>query len=302
MLDGIMLVTMIVCFEVATTRFVDQVVAEGQIENIKLLGSPLVTLYVTAGYFFLRELIQVIASLALSAFGSWLYDPTNWLDVLVIALVTYYTSAMTLMDPQEFKNEMHDYDDLGGFRTGTALTKGILWMAVVFFLKSTQVDFAVFLNGVYYVVRRLVAFLLAILVILISFAQMFWLVYYEQPVCKFSCREGDYQCEAEMEGCNYPHCEFGDSFLKVSIRIHLSIIHHPVCVLPVERQNSHTHPINAFQFLGLHNDDGRNWNRDTLRSELGRPNPLHLLRIFHCDSSEQRFDCHCHGLVRNCTE
>ena len=216
MLDGIMLVTMIVCFEVATTRFVDQVVAEGQIENIKQLSSPLVMLYVTNGYFFLRELIQVIASLSLSAFGSWLYDTTNWLDVLVIALVTYYTTAMTLMDPQDFKNEMHDYDDLGGFRTGTALTKGVLWMAVVFFLKSTQVDFAVFLNGVFYVVRRLVAFLLAILVILISFAQMFWLVYYEQPVCKFSCREGDYECEAEMDGCNYPHCEFGDSFLKVS--------------------------------------------------------------------------------------
>ncbi len=293
-----MLITMIVCFEVATSRFVDQVVAEGQTENIKHLSSPLVTLYVPVGYFFLRELIQVIASLALSAFASWLYDTTNWLDVLVIGLVTYYTTAMTLMDPQDFKNEMHDYDDLGGFRTGTALTKGVLWMAVVFFLKSTQVDFAVFLNGVFYVVRRLVAFLLAILVILISFAQMFWLVYYEQPVCKFSCREGDYQCEAEMEGCNYPHCEFGDSFLKVSIRMCLGGRYQSVCILLLlENANTHTHPIDAFQSLGVHNDDGRNWNRDTLRSELGRPDPLHIVRIFYCDSSEQRFDCHCHRLV-----
>ena len=111
--------------------------------------------------------------------------------------------------------EDRDEIDLEEFRTGTALTKGALWTAVIFFLKSTQVDFAVFLNGVFYVVRRLVAFLLAILVILISFAQMFWLVYLEQPVCKFSCREGDQECEAEMEGCSYPHCEFGDSFLKV---------------------------------------------------------------------------------------
>ena len=217
MLDGIMLVIMIVCFELATSRYVDQVVKDGLIERTHLLSSPLVMLYVTAAYFFLRELIQVIASLALGIFGSWLYDTTNWLDVLVIVLVTYYTTAMTLGDPQEFKNEMGDYDDLGGFRTGTALTKGILWMAVVFFLKSTQVDFAVFLNGVFYVVQRLVAFLLAILVILISFAQMFWLVYHEHSVCKFSCGEGDYQCEADMEGCSYPHCEFGDSFLKVSV-------------------------------------------------------------------------------------
>jgi ankyrin repeat protein len=220
MLDGIMLVTMIVCFELATTHFVDQVVAaDGPLENTQL-SSPLVMLYVTTSYFFLRELIQVIASLTLGAFGSWLYDTTNWLDVLVIALVTIYTTAMTLgeTDPIGWggtTTTIGEDDDLGGFRTGTALTKGVLWTAVIFFLKSTQVDFAVFLNGVFYVVQRLVAFLLAILVILISFAQMFWLVYLEQPVCKFSCREGDNECEAEMEGCKFPHCEFGDSFLKV---------------------------------------------------------------------------------------
>jgi hypothetical protein len=216
MLDGIMLITMIVCFEVATTRFVDQVVAaDGPLENAQW-SSPLMMLYFTALYFFLRELIQVIASLTLGAFGSWLYDTTNWLDVLVITLVTIYTTAMTIgeTDPIGWGGGGGD-DDLGGFRTGTALTKGVLWTAVIFFLKSTQVDFAVFLNGVFYVVQRLVAFLLAILVILISFAQMFWLVYLEQPVCKFSCREGDTECEAEMEGCKFPHCEFGDSFLKV---------------------------------------------------------------------------------------
>jgi len=106
-------------------------------------------------------------------------------------------------------------DPYESFRTGTALTKGVLWTAVIFFLKSTQVDFAVFLNGVFYVVHRLVAFLLAILVILISFAQMFWVVYLEQPVCKFACDEEDARCKAEMEGCGFPHCEFGDSFLKV---------------------------------------------------------------------------------------
>lgn len=220
MLDGIMLVTMIVCFEVATARFVDQIVAaDGPLENAQW-SSPLVMLYFTALYFFLRELIQVIASLTLGSFGSWLYDTTNWLDVLVITLVTIYTTAMTIgeTDPIGWGGGGggdDDDDNLGGFRTGTALTKGVLWTAVIFFLKSTQVDFAVFLNGVFYVVQRLVAFLLAILVILISFAQMFWLVYLEHPVCKFSCREGDTECEAEMEGCSFPHCEFGDSFLKV---------------------------------------------------------------------------------------
>eukprot|EP00536_Pseudo-nitzschia_multiseries_P004495 jgi/Psemu1/253683/estExt_Genewise1Plus.C_740119 len=212
MLDGIMLVTMIVCFELATTRFIDKSIGEVSVslENDDL-EYPLAMLYATAAYFFLRELIQVIASLTLGALTSWLYDTTNWLDVLVITLVTYYSIVMTIEEP----TGMEDAHYVVAFRTGTALTKGVLWTAVIFFLKSTQVDFAVFLNGVFYVVRRLVAFLLAILVILISFAQMFWVIYLDQPVCKFACDEEDLRCKAEMEGCAYPHCEFRDSFLKV---------------------------------------------------------------------------------------
>ena len=210
MLDGIMLVTMIVCFEIGTIRFIDKL-AEMPHRD---LGPPLTMLYITTAYFFLRELIQVIASTALGTFTSWLYDTTNWLDVLVITLVAYYSSTMALQDPQVRKVEDGE-DPYEAFRTGIALTKGVLWTAVIFFLKSTQVDFAVFLNGVFYVVKRLVAFLLAILVILIAFAQMFWVVYLEQPVCKFSC-EGNALCEAQMEGCSYPHCEFKDSFLKAS--------------------------------------------------------------------------------------
>jgi len=76
------------------------------------------------------------------------------------------------------------------------------------------------------VVKRLVAFLIAILVILIAFAQMFWIVYLEQPVCTFTCpvtndndgnqSTNEMACEAQLDGCGrYPHCEFGDSFLKV---------------------------------------------------------------------------------------
>ena len=275
MLDGLMLVTMIVCFELSTTQFIDRELADSpQVYNN--INSPLVMLYVTAAYFFLREVIQVIASLALSAFGSWLYDTTNWLDVLVIALVTHYTNVMTLGGQYESLSdslngaENDNVDGLEGFRTGTALTKGVLWTAVIFFLKSTQVDFAVFLGGVFYVVRRLVAFLLAILVILISFAQMFWVVYLEQPVCKFSCPVGDRECEVEMEGCTYPHCEFGDSFLKVrgcvrclcpcnksqslftfiglqSERYSLGMLNIPIiCLVQYE----------LFSLLGVHNDDG----------------------------------------------
>jgi len=62
----------------------------------------------TTAYFFLRELIQVIASLTLGAFTSWLYDATNWLDVMVITLVSYYTIIMTI-DEHEHEHE-YEYE------------------------------------------------------------------------------------------------------------------------------------------------------------------------------------------------
>ena len=63
------------------------------------------------------------------------------------------------------------------FRTGVAFTKGVLWISFISFLKSTLVEFSVFVGGVYYVLKRLVAFLMAVSIILLAFAQMFFIVY-----------------------------------------------------------------------------------------------------------------------------
>ncbi|KAL3909132.1 MAG: hypothetical protein SGILL_008210 [Bacillariaceae sp.] len=205
MLDGIMYIAIIVCFEIATTGFIETLTSFEDPD----IGGALAVLYIAAVYFFLREFAQVIASISLGAFTSWLFDTANWLDALVITLVTYYSVIMTLGEPLIIDEDPDAADPYSAFRTGAAVTKGVLWIAVIYFLKSTRVDFAVFLNGVFYVCKRLVAFLMAVLVILISFAQMFWIVYLQTPVCDFN------NSEDAPEGCNYPHCDFGSSFLKV---------------------------------------------------------------------------------------
>jgi hypothetical protein len=46
-----------------------------------------------------------------------------------------------------------------------------------------MIDFAVFVGGVFYVVRRLAAFLTALCVILIAFAQMFFTVFQQTAYC-----------------------------------------------------------------------------------------------------------------------
>lgn len=93
------------------------------------------------------------------------------------------------------------------FRSGTAIAKGVLWLSVITFLKSIQVEFSVFVSGVYYVVQRLTAFLLALIIILLMFAQMFFIVYAETDMCK---------CTDDNPLANpFPHCTFHDSLLKV---------------------------------------------------------------------------------------
>jgi ankyrin repeat protein len=208
MLDGIMYIAIIVCFEIATTGFIDTL---DTMEDPGIDHS-LAMLFTAAIYFFLREFAQVLASISLGAFSSWLFDTSNWLDALVFTLVIYYSVIMTLGEPLIINEGPNADDRYEAFRTGAAVTKGVLWIAVIYFLKSTRVDFAVFLNGVFYVCKRLVAFLMAVLVILISFAQMFWIVYLQTPVCAYN------EANATDLGCNFPHCEFGSSFLKVRRR------------------------------------------------------------------------------------
>merc|ERR1712226_705308 len=197
MLDGYFLIILIVCFGLATANHIDIRYPEGKEENNT--KEALALLFVGASYFLIREIIQIMSLLSLGSFNSWPWDFTNWLDVAVIFLVYYYALLMY-------------YDDWGysnnTFRSGVTFTQGILYVDVIVFLKSTYVDFAVFVNGVTFVVQRLLAFLIAVGVILLAFAQMFFFIYKNTELCDNSSGPAD-------EPCNFPHCTFEGSLLKV---------------------------------------------------------------------------------------
>ena len=213
MLDGYILIFIIVAFERTTTAFID--IAHKDDPNAwngdegppPWPSTSLYILFAGGTYFFLREFVQIISLLSLGSFTSWFFDTTNWIDMAVITLVYWYGVYMALQIEDGDIVDTYDFEDLGdsGFRPGVAFTKGVLWMAVIYFLKSTLVDFAVFVGGVYYVVQRLVAFLLAVGVILLMFAMMFYIVYKETLVC----------APDSGSGCDFPHCTFKDSLLKV---------------------------------------------------------------------------------------
>eukprot|EP00545_Synedropsis_sp_CCMP1620_P004645 CAMPEP_0119005156 /NCGR_PEP_ID=MMETSP1176-20130426/1557_1 /TAXON_ID=265551 /ORGANISM="Synedropsis recta cf, Strain CCMP1620" /LENGTH=861 /DNA_ID=CAMNT_0006956929 /DNA_START=352 /DNA_END=2937 /DNA_ORIENTATION=+ len=197
MLDGYCLLLIIIFFEIASSANIDARFTGEETDTVV----PVIILFVGGTYFLLRELVQIISLWYLGSFSSWFYDATNWLDMAVISLVYYYSVLMT--------NSSYGVSD-EMFRSGCAFTKGVLWCAVIYFLKSTLVDFAVFVGGVYYVLQRLAAFLMAVGVILLAFAQMFYIVYTETEICDDQGRlnNGTVTCE-------FPHCDFGTSLLKV---------------------------------------------------------------------------------------
>ena len=172
-------------------------------------GASLSPLYIGATYFLIREIVQMMSLLFLGLFQTWLFDPTNAMDVAFIVLVYFWTVVMQMGSIEN-----------NAFRTGAAISLLFLWINVLSFLKSMFIDFAVFVRGVLHVVQRLAAFLMALGVILIAFAQMFVTLFRQTPYCDDPCLsyldpEFD-ETSVDDITCEKPFCgSLWESFLKV---------------------------------------------------------------------------------------
>jgi hypothetical protein len=180
----------------------------GQYENHT--QGALAILFVGAGYFLMRELVQILSLLSLGSMSSWWVDPANYLDMAVIFFALYYGVLMVHDNEPDYNSGI----SVEWFRSGVAFAKGLFWVAVIVYLKSTLVDFAVFVGGVFYVVQRLAAFLMAVGVILLAFAQMFYFIYVETDICKNDLFTGNNELNLDLV-CRFPHCTFEESLLKV---------------------------------------------------------------------------------------
>lgn len=210
MMDGYMLAMIIICFGVSTKYEIDW---RFDPENPSYQHDDgrvyVVFLLIGGAYFLLRELVQMFSLIQIGSFSSWWIDAQNWLDVSVIFLVFYFGSLMLSDDPESG----HDKDS---FRSGAAFTQLVLYLAVIFYLQSTYVDFAVFVGGVLHVVQQLTAFLTSVIVILLAFAQMFYFIYKNTDLCEGGLADDNPRCEGDLDcGCKFPHCDFFSSLLKV---------------------------------------------------------------------------------------
>lgn len=205
LLDGYMRLTLIVCFFITSIDHIDYRFANDPL-NRDGKQPALSLLYVGATYFLWREILQIYSLFQLKSLTSYFKDRTNYLDVTVIILVFYYAAAMTNDSPYGGNVGISDQT----FRTGVALTQAVLWMSFMSFLRSLFVEFSVFVGGLGYVLKRLLAFTVTAAVTLYFFAYMFYVIYVGTAVCDFNRETVE-----SGEACYFPHCRLGNSFLKV---------------------------------------------------------------------------------------
>mmetsp|Transcript_10528 Transcript_10528/g.14774 ORF Transcript_10528/g.14774 Transcript_10528/m.14774 type:complete len:811 (-) Transcript_10528:2351-4783(-) len=167
----------------------------------------LIALYLGAVYFLMREVIQIISLLSLKSITVWLKDGTNWLNIVFVIVVLFWSLVMHL----------GKFDDLDSFRTGTAICVIFLWVKLVVFMRFMLIDFSVFVGGLISVLRRLAAFITALIIILLMFAQMFITIYRNTDNCMIWNKRAPQDPTDLVFGDElaFHFCEYTTAFIKV---------------------------------------------------------------------------------------
>lgn len=172
----------------------------------------IIPLYLGATYFLLRTVVRTFSLIALKAFQVLLKDVFYWLDLCLIYILYYWSVKMQRGDWGSDEAEIDKSRNL--FVNGTAISAILVWSKLLGYLRNTYIDFAVFLGGLFYVVRRLTAFIICLFIILLMFSFMFFSLYYKTEVCFQQEALGepifnDDTCAYEIE----PYCDRWSAFL-----------------------------------------------------------------------------------------
>jgi len=164
LLDFYMLIVIFVFYSWNTVLSIEKVAGDKD-NDFKIPPTKNMGLYVAIVYFILREMIQVISFISMSALNIWIFDLNSWVNVIFISLITYGTAAM-----------QNGYSDVDLIRYTAVITVLFMWLKLFALLRQNLSVFAVFWGGMIYVLRKLVVFIVALVVLLIAFTMMFMTV------------------------------------------------------------------------------------------------------------------------------
>lgn len=163
-------------------------------------------IFIVAVYFLLRELVQVLSSISLQSFQKWLHDPSNTIDITLIILLLYLGTV--------YNNDVRCAEDASGIELDRCRDKlivirflavfatALIFICIISFIKSVLVEFSVFVNGVMFVLRRLFTFLIAMMIVIVAFAQIFYFLFHQSDVCM------------DDEFPKFAHCSLSYSLLR----------------------------------------------------------------------------------------
>jgi hypothetical protein len=209
-LDFYFQIMVVVAYSLAVKESVDLRFEEEHVKpNPVVSWEFLMLLYFGAFYFLFRELIQILALISLKPLHIWAYEPSNWLNVVYIIVIFFWTIRMTTGN-----------GDKDGFRTGAALCIIIIYAKLMIYLRNMSIDFAVFTGGVFHVMKRLAAFLLCLIIILVMFSRMFFTLFQGSDYCvtenpNLNHNETIEELQCEDNSGIHVWCNGWDSFLAV---------------------------------------------------------------------------------------
>ena len=102
-------------------------------------------------------------------------DGTNFVDVISIILIFWWVGFMwrNCGGYESTVAEAFTESDKDVARNGMALTAAMFWLNLLLYLRTVSVDFAVFVGGVFFVLKRLATFLVSLLIVLLAFVSFF---------------------------------------------------------------------------------------------------------------------------------
>ena len=138
-------------------------------------------LYIGAFYFLIREITQFISVKESLSIMAYIGEAENFLNLTFVFLISYYSVMM---------NTGWGNDER--FQIGCAITIGISWCQVLAYLKSILIDFAVFVSGVLFVMKRIFAFMTCTLIMVVAWAQMYYTLFRHSEECENFEEASDY--------------------------------------------------------------------------------------------------------------
>lgn len=186
---------------------------EMSLDQRKIDNKLIILLYFGAGWFMVRELLQIYSLVTLGLFKTWLSDSGNFVDVSFFVLSIVGGALMQTGAGNSYS-----------FRTLAAFTIFLMWVKFLSFLRSIFINIAVFLKSFIYVLKKLASFMIAVIMILIMSAQAFHTLFLTDEYCSCTNNTTDNpnrtNC-ADVTGAPgeedfRPFCgRIGHSFIKV---------------------------------------------------------------------------------------